>query len=141
MLPIILHELDPILIESWKNLLGNHKNSIYWKLNDILCNLIDFYFIEKRDHFWVRISCFKFAFDLLIRFDGNLIAWRVDLKVWRKISSIFHSSWKTSDKELKKISCKNSIEKSIKINSVQSKQKTNITKSSLKGQKSPKRHD
>jgi hypothetical protein len=41
----------------------------------------------------------------------------------------------------KKSHAKNSIKKSIKINSVQFKQKTNITKSSLKGQKTPKRHD
>jgi hypothetical protein len=66
MLPIILHELDPILIESWKTFSEIIKFRFIGNSMIFYVIWLTFILLKRRDHFWVKISCFKFTFDLLV---------------------------------------------------------------------------
>ncbi len=111
MLPIILLKSDQFWLNHEKTFSEIIKICFIGKSMIFYVIWLTFILLKRRDHFWVRISCSKFAFDLLVRFDGNLIAWRVVLKLWWKISSIFHSSLMASKKNPKKSHAKNSIKK------------------------------
>jgi hypothetical protein len=67
--------------------------------------------LKRIDHFWVRISCFKFAFDLLVRFDGNLIVSGVVLNYEGKSHQYSTVLGWPQGKNPKKSHAKNSIKK------------------------------